>query len=223
MINNTALIVGTVFSEPQYDHTVMDEKFYLFYVSSMRRSNIPDVLPVIISEKLLESNIGYLGMRVELKGSFRSHNLHKDGRSYKLLFIFTEYLKLTDQMEDVNEISLEGHLCRQAVYRETPLGRQISDINLAVNRPFGKSDYIPVLMWARNAVVVSTLPVGSCIKISGRMQSRWYQKKLEDGQVEDRCCYEVSAYWMEQISSSSGGVSDAEYCDKEREQDQILQ
>jgi single-stranded DNA-binding protein len=123
-------------------------------------------------------------------------------------------------MEDVNEIYLEGHLCRPAVYRETPLGRQVSDVNLAVNRNFKKSDYIPVIIWARNAVVASTLPVGTNINIRGRIQSRWYKKHLENGQVEDRCCYEVSTSWMEIIS---GGGYDAENCYKEREQNKILQ
>ena len=217
MINNTALIVGTIISEPQYDHTVMNEKFHLFYVSSVRKSGVPDVLPVIISERLIDTNVT-MDMRVEIKGSFRSYNLYKDGARHKLLFLFVESTGLTDQSEDENEISLDGYLCKQAIYRETPLGRQVTDVILAVNRLCRKTDYLPVIMWSRNAVVVSKLEVGANIKLKGRMQSRWYQKRLEDGSIEERCCYEISAYWMDELCS--GGFEGE---NKGRESDQILQ
>jgi single-stranded DNA-binding protein len=207
MINNTVTIVGTVVSEPQYDHMVKDEKFYLFYLRSMRRSNIPDVLPVIISEKLMDPYVNYFDMRVEIKGSFRSYNLHQGGESHKLLFVFVESLKPSDEVFDINSICLEGYICKPAIYRETPCGRQISDLCLAVNRPTVKSDYLPIILWSRNAVVASTLPVGTKIRVCGRVQERWYTKRLPDGQAEERCCYEVSCTKMEIIS---GGMRDGE-------------
>lgn len=197
MINNALTIIGTVFSEPQYDHTVKDEKFYLFYISSMRWSKIPDVLPVIISEKLMDLNIEYFDMSVEIKGSFRSYNQHINGESHKLLFIFVESIKPTDRMVDMNNVYLEGYLCKSPIYRETPHGRQITEITLAVNRPCGKSDYIPIIAWSRNAVVASNLSVGTKVNVCGRMQSRWYMKRQPDGQAEDRVCYEVSMMKME--------------------------
>ena len=220
MINNTALIVGTVLSEPQYDHSVMDEKFFLIYISSLRKSGVPDELPVIISEKLINLNVEYLGLRVEVTGSFRSYNLHIKGINHKRMYIFADSITKTDQ-EDSNKISLTGYLCKDAVYRETPMGRKISDLCMAVHRNINKSDYIPVLLWGRNAIVIRNMPVGILLNIVGRIQCRWYQKQLEDGTTEDRCCYEVSAYWMDKLCS--GGVDDAEYGSQDREQGQVLQ
>lgn len=221
MINNTVSIIGTVFTEPIYDHTVIDEKFYLFYINSTRWSGIPDVLPVIISEKLFDSKIEYLDMRVEIKGSFRSHSITEDGRSRKLLFIFAESMRETECSIDKNDITLEGCIYRTVVYRETPLDRQVADIYIAVNKSFGKKDYLPVIVWSRNAVEASTLPVGTKIKVNGRLQSRWYTKQLPDGQVVDRCYYEVSGSKFDVICYK--GVDYAGNYIEEGIQDKLLQ
>ena len=198
MNNNIASIVGTVYAAPTFDHSVRGEKFYLFYINSIRKSGFEDSLPVIISERLLNNNIDYCNLRVEIKGSFRSHKLFYDGNQHKRVFLFVDEMYETDK-EDYNEILLNGYICSKVTYRETPLGRKLSDACLAVNRHTNKADYIPILLWSRNAMVVADMPVGTHIKIAGRMQSRIYQKKMPDGSYEDREYYEVSAYWMEEV------------------------
>lgn len=206
MSNNSVTIAGTIAANLVFDHSVMNEKFFLFYISSLRKSGVPDELPVIISEKLIDLNTNYMGLRVEVTGSFRSYNQHIDGINHKRMYIFADSIKETEQ-EDSNCISITGYMCKDAVYRETPMGRKISDLCMAVHRNVNKSDYIPVLLWGRNAIVICNIPVGTKLNIVGRIQCRWYQKQLEDGSKEDRCCYEVSAYWMDKLSS--GGVENA--------------
>lgn len=166
----------------------------------MRLSESYDVIPVMVSERLLDINGDYTGMYVCINGQFRSYNRHEERKNRLVLSVFARELSFIEEMEEsskTNQIYLDGYICKEPVYRKTPLGREIADVLLAVNRPYGKSDYIPCICWGRNARYASTFKIGERCEVWGRIQSREYMKKLEDEQVEKRVAFEVSVSKLE--------------------------
>lgn len=203
--NNVAEIVGKVDGELVYSHTVYGEDFYTVKVKVPRLSSSYDEIPMMISNRLLNLEETYAGRIVRAEGQFRSYNQHIDGKSKLLLSMFVRDLQLLDMTEEElakcsspNQIFLDGFVCKKPIYRKTPLGREITDMLMAVNRPYNKSDYIPAIAWGRNARFAAGFMVGSRVKIWGRIQSRQYQKKVdEEGNVEKRTAYEISISKME--------------------------
>ncbi len=191
--NNSIYIAGKITEECEFSHEVYGEGFYLFKISSERLSDNEDILPITVSERLIDKQSLTLGTRVEVIGQLRSYNNYGNKKNKLVLTIFAREINLLeeDTEQNPNQIFLNGFICKPPVYRKTPFGREISDILVAVNRAYNKSDYIPCIAWGRNARYLSNLSVGENIKIWGRVQSRKYQKKVEDT-VEERIAYEVS-------------------------------
>lgn len=202
---NKVIVRGKIEAEVEYNHTIFSESFYKTRVISERKSGTIDYVPVIISEVLLGEKIGNLkGRRVEVSGQLRTHNLHPIGnRSSSRLEIFlfvTDIVFIDDEcdLKDENVVYLDGYLCKETFFRETPSGKYIADIMLAVNRNYGKSDYIPCITWGRTAILTGGFNVGSRIRLVGRIQSRNYIKKTEKcPKGEERIAYEVSAIKLE--------------------------
>ena len=198
MDNNQVTIVGTVDSEFTYSHEVFGEGFYIANVSVNRLSDMVDVIPLMISERLIDVTKDYRGMKIEVAGQFRSYNRHEGTKNKLVLSIFVRELRFIEEDEmpeeqsKSNQIFLDGFVCKPPIYRKTPLGREIADVLVAVNRPYGKSDYIPCIAWGRNARFAGGLEVGSHLQVSGRVQSREYTKKIGEDEVERRVAYEVS-------------------------------
>lgn len=192
--NNSILIGGVVVSEPEFSHEVFEEKFYSFNLETKRLSDYNDVLPVIISERLIDIKSIKNGLLVKIKGQFRSYNKLVDNKSKLVLSIFAKEIEVVEDESVItlNEANFIGYICKNPIYRKTPLGREIADVLVAVNRSYKKSDYIPCILWGRNAKFCETLSVGSRVKLTGRIQSRKYEKKLEDGTVLSKVAYEVS-------------------------------
>ena len=207
MINNNQITVsGELVSEFSFDHEVFGEKFYTTKLSVERKSGNIDVLPILISERIIDIKRERKGEMVKVYGQVRSYNKHEKNKSRLILSVFArEFEEIEFEHEepgsgnDENNILLDGYICKKPSYRKTPLGREISDILLAVNRPYGKSDYIPTICWGRNARFTSGLKVGTRLQIEGRIQSREYIKKKEDGELEKRTAYEVSVSKMEVV------------------------
>ena len=198
--NNIAEISGKVVSEFTYSHEVYGEGFYSFNVEVPRLSDSFDISPAMVSERLLDVTTSYVGQYVIAQGQFRSYNKHEDGKSRLLLSVFVREIHIVSEPAtgNPNSIFLDGFICKKPIYRKTPLGREITDLLLAVNRPYNKSDYIPAIAWGRNARFAQNLEVGANLCIWGRIQSRTYQKKAGDGaQVSTRIAYEVSISKME--------------------------
>lgn len=196
---NYARLVGDVADELRFSHEVHGESFYKMVVSSARISESRDDIIVTVSERLLTDIDIVTGMRVEILGQFRSYNNYSGEGSKLVLTLFAREVAITDEACD-NEILLNGYLCKPAVFRTTPFGREIADILLAVNRAYGKSDYIPCIAWGRNAKFAESLSVGANLCIRGRMQSRKYQKKQEDETIIEKTAYEVSVSKLELIN-----------------------
>jgi single-stranded DNA-binding protein len=196
--NNQVNIIGEVVSEFKFSHEVFGEGFYLVDVSVNRLSEMKDIIPLMVSERLIDVTKDYRGMKIEVSGQFRSYNRHEDSRNKLILSIFVRELQFIDdedmpeEQSKANQITLDGYVCKQPTYRKTPLGREIADILIAVNRPYGKSDYIPCIAWGRNARFAAGIEVGGHLIIQGRVQSREYTKKISEEQVEKRVAYEVS-------------------------------
>ncbi len=189
--NNKVVLTGKVVGEPTYSHTVFGEKFYVVQLSVPRLSGNNDLLPISLSEHLLCENVTN-GNNVTVVGQLRSYNKLVDTHSKLLLTVFVQDVLPYDETINPNTMELDGYICKQPVYRTTPFNREICDVLLAVNRPYNKSDYIPCIIWGRTARFANTLSVGEHIRIVGRVQSRDYQKKLEDGTIDTRTTYEVS-------------------------------
>ena len=199
--NNQAVVAGEIISDFEFSHEVFGEGFYLNRLKVSRLSHSSDVVPLLISERLLDVKQSYIGKYMEAKGQFRSYNKHENNRNHLVLSLFVRELELLENIEDhkPNMIFLDGYICKEPVYRTTPLGREIADMLLAVNRAYSKSDYIPCICWGRNARYAGNLPVGSRIQLWGRIQSREYQKKVGENSVVSRVAYEVSVNKMEYI------------------------
>jgi primosomal replication protein N len=198
--HNEALIVGKVVSDLRFSHKVYGEGFYSFDLEVPRLSDSFDILPVTVSERLIpQFSKNLIGKTVDITGQFRSYNQYEEGRNRLVLTIFALEIKeaTEESQKNKNSIFLDGYVCKDPVYRTTPFGREITDILLAVNRAYNKSDYIPCITWGRNARFAQGLKTGDHIQIWGRMQSRDYQKKLESGEVIAKVAYEVSIAKME--------------------------
>lgn len=199
--NNYAFISGTVESELTLSHEIYEEKFYNFKVKSQRLSDSFDIVNVTVSERLLNDNLNLsYGAKLDIWGQFRSYNNFSDVGNKLLLTLFAKDIsEASFDSTDKNEIYLDGFICKPPVYRITPFGREITDILLAVNRIHNKSDYIPCIAWGRNAKFASNLNVGDRIKITGRIQSRDYQKKLDDETEITKTAFEVSVGKLELV------------------------
>lgn len=203
--NNEAVISGEIVSDFTFSHESFGEKFYTADLSVERNSGTEDIIPIMVSDRLVDMKEDWVGKFVNIVGQFRSYNKHSDSENHLILFVFArefEYLNEDDStayQKDENHIFLDGFICKKPTYRETPLGRKISDVILAVNRPYGKSDYIPCIFWGRNAVFAGSLEVGTHISLEGRIQSREYQKRISDNEYEARVAYEVSAKKVETV------------------------
>lgn len=206
--NNTITVIGKIISEYTFSHEVYGEGFYLFNLETSRLSKTADILPITISERLIDKNNLKVGSLVNITGQIRSYNNFSDKKNKLVLTVFTKDIEFIDELpnKNPNSVILNGFLCKAPVYRTTPFGREISDILLAVNRSYNKSDYIPCIAWGRNARFAENLSVGNNIKIWGRMQSRTYQKKYETGEIIDKTAYEVSVSKMEIQSSEKENI-----------------
>ncbi len=200
MDNNQVTIVGVVDSEFTYSHEVFGEGFYMLEVVVNRLSHMEDRIPLMVSERLVDVTQNYKGRVVEVHGQFRSYNKHEEGRNRLILSVFVREFGFVEEggsSARPNSVYLDGYICKQPVYRMTPLGREIADLLLAVNRPYGKSDYLPCICWGRNARFAGKFEVGAHIHLWGRIQSRTYQKRLENDEVEKRTAYEISVSKIE--------------------------
>ena len=198
--NNQVSIIGEIVSDCQYSHEVYGEGFYMMEVSVRRLSDFVDYIPVMVSERIIDVEADYIGQLVYISGQFRSFNRHEERKNRLVLSVFARELEILepDCDEDAgNQIFLDGYICKEAIYRKTPLGREIADLLVAVNRSYGKSDYIPCICWGRNARFAAGFEVGTHVQIWGRIQSRDYVKKLSETQVEQRTAYEVSVSKIE--------------------------
>ena len=209
--NNHLVLVGKVTSDKTYSHEIYGEKFYIFDLEVPRLSSAVDIIPITVSERLLTDLNLEIGTKLSIEGQFRSYNSYQNERNKLILTVFAKDIveikdepKKEDSEEEkkdvvTNEVTLSGYVCKKPIYRQTPFDREISDLLLAVNRAYNKSDYIPCIAWGRNARFCQNMEVGTEVKIIGRVQSRKYEKKFEDGTSETRVAYEVSISSMEII------------------------
>lgn len=200
MDNNKVSVIGKIVSGFTFSHEVFGEGFYMVDLEVNRLSEQSDIIPLMISERLLDVEENYIGCTVEAIGQFRSYNRHEGEKNRLVLSVFVRELHFMEEFTDytkTNQIYLDGYICKEPIYRKTPLGREIADLLLAVNRPYGKSDYIPCIAWGRNARYASGFMVGSQIRVWGRVQSREYTKKLSETECEKRVAYEVSVSKLE--------------------------
>lgn len=192
MNNNKVYVYGEIVSDAVFSHEVYGEGFYDMFIKVERLSSQCDVLPITISERILKEENIKCGDFVALKGQFRSYNKQVDGKSKLALTIFVREIIPKIDNAPTNLIELAGFVCKEPIYRTTPFNREISDVLLAVNRAYNKSDYIPCIAWGRNARFVKSIDVGEKVVIQGRIQSRQYQKKLDDETIENKVAYEIS-------------------------------
>lgn len=196
MNNNKVTLTGTVTTIPEFHHEVFGEAFYQLTLRCKRTSSNYDELPVIVSERLINIEEITSGERLKIEGTYRSLNKHVEGEQRNRLFLYVFANNVTfdtfEDIDDENDIELEGYVCKKPVYRKTPLGREITDVLIACNAKYGKSYYIPCIFWGRNASFASSFNVGDKVSVIGRIQSRVYQKKVDENTYEDRIAYEVS-------------------------------
>ena len=208
--NNHLVLVGKVTSDKTYSHEIYGEKFYIFNLEVPRLSSAVDIIPITVSERLLTNLDLEIGKKLCIHGQFRSYNSYQNERNKLILTVFAKDIVEVEEQEEneeseekkdviTNEVVLVGFICKKPIYRQTPFDREISDLLLAVNRAYNKSDYIPCIAWGRNARFCQNMEVGTEVKIIGRVQSRKYEKKFEDGTSETRVAYEVSISSMEII------------------------
>ena len=200
--NNQVTIMGEIISGFSYSHEIFGEGFYMVDVKVQRLSDSFDVIPMMVSERLIDVSADYRGYFVEVNGQFRSYNRHEERKNRLVLSVFAREIVFVEEIEEsakTNQIFLDGYICKVPIYRKTPLGREIADLLLAVNRPYGKSDYIPCICWGRNARFASGFEVGERCSVWGRIQSREYMKKIDEEQVEKRVAYEVSVSKLEVV------------------------
>ena len=189
--NNYLTLVGRVTGEKKFSHEIYGERFFIFNLSIARLSGNADIIPITVSERLITDEMLQEGKKILVKGQFRSYNSYENERNKLILTVFAkDVIEVEENEEDsdivkkesiTNEVVLIGFICKKPIYRQTPFGREIADILLAVNRAYNKSDYIPCIAWGRNARFSQNLEVGTKVKVVGRVQSREYEKKYEDG------------------------------------------
>lgn len=201
--NNYLSLVGKITSEKKFSHEIYGESFYIFNLEIPRLSETFDIIPITVSERLILNFNMEIGKKVIVEGQFRSYNSYETEKNRLILTVFAkEIAEYEDDNQEneqrvSNEVILNGYICKKPIYRKTPFGREIADVLLAVNRAYNKSDYIPCIAWGRNARFCQNMEVGTEVKIVGRVQSRTYEKKQEDGSVEQRVAYEVSVGSLE--------------------------
>jgi len=213
--NNYLTLVGKVTGEKKFSHEIYGERFYRFNLGIPRLSGNEDIIPITISERLIQEDTLQEGKKLLVKGQFRSYNSYENEKNRLILTVFAkDVIEVEDNQEEeeneivkkdtiTNEVVLIGYICKKPIYRQTPFGREISDVLLAVNRAYNKSDYIPCIAWGRNARFCQNLEVGSQVKVIGRVQSRTYEKKYEDGTSQTRVAYEVSVGSLEVIEEKT--------------------
>ncbi len=209
--NNKVYLLGEIVSEARFSHEVYGEGFYEFSVRVMRLSGQADILPVTLSERLIQGAMLGKGKSICALGQFRSYNKIENGKSRLMLTIFVRELLEALPDKNPNSILLSGYICKPPVYRTTPFNREIADVLIAVNRAYNKSDYIPCIAWGRNARFVKNLTVGERIAISGRIQSREYQKKLSETEIKTMTAYEVSISKLAAFDSAEEFDIDSEF------------
>ena len=212
--NNYLTLVGKVTGEKRFSHEIYGERFYIFDLSIPRLSGNSDIIPITVSERLINDDMLIEGKKLLVKGQFRSYNSYENEKNKLILTVFAKDItEVEDEVDEenefvkkdivTNEVVLIGYICKKPIYRQTPFGREIADLLLAVNRAYNKSDYIPSIAWGRNARFSQTLEVGTKVKVVGRVQSREYEKKFEDGRTETRVAYEVSIGSLEVVEEES--------------------
>lgn len=223
--NNNLTLVGKVVSQKRLSHEIYGEKFYLFDIEIPRLSDISDVIPVTISERLIDDEKLQIGAKALVKGQFRSYNSYENEKNKLILTVFAKDIvfeeELTEEeIEDIrkqqlsNEVILMGYICKKPVYRQTPFGREIADILIAVNRAYNKSDYIPAIAWGRTARFCQNMEPGTEVKVVGRVQSRKYEKKYEDGTAETKVAYELSIGSLEVINEKDNSNEEVAKADE---------
>lgn len=202
--NNLAEVCGVVDEELQFNHEIFGESFYTFTLKIPRLSGTSDRIRVMVSDRLLSDLPLSVGDFVEISGQFRSYNSYENGDNKLILTVFAKDINLSESelSKNPNSLFLNGYVCKEPVYRTTPFGREITDILLAVNRTYNKSDYIPVIAWGRNARYCKGFRVGDNVKVWGRIQSRDYQKRLSDDEVITKTAYEVSVNKLELVDNN---------------------
>ena len=212
--NNYLTLVGKVTGEKRFSHEIYGERFFTFNLSIPRLSGNADIIPVTTSERLINDEMLTEGNKLLIKGQFRSYNSYENEKNKLVLTVFAKDVEPVQELETseesemvkkemtTNEVVLIGYVCKKPIYRQTPFGREIADLLLAVNRAYNKSDYIPTIAWGRNARFCQNLEIGTQVKIVGRVQSRIYEKKYEDGTVEQKVAYEVSICSLELIEQA---------------------
>ena len=207
--NNQVTIMGKGATEFSFSHEVFGEGFYMVEVEVKRLSNSEDRIPLMISERLIDVTQDYTGEYIMVHGQFRSYNRHEEQKNRLVLSVFVREISFMEEEPDgtkTNSIWLDGYICKEPIYRKTPLGREIADLLLAVNRPYGKSDYIPCICWGRNARYASGFEVGEHVQLLGRIQSREYVKRISDTETEKRVAYEVSVSKLEKTLIDSACI-----------------
>ncbi len=208
--NNHLILMGKVTSDKRFSHEIYGECFYIFDLEVPRLSDTADIIPVTISERLIQDEKMSVGSKVLIRGQFRSYNSYENEKNKLILTVFAKDIFYEEEIEEQiqteeskeptsNEVILTGYICKKPIYRQTPFGREIADLLLAVNRAYNKSDYIPAIAWGRTARFCQNLEVGTEVKVTGRVQSRSYEKKFEDGTAITKVAYEVSIGSLEVI------------------------
>ena len=224
--NNHIILVGKVTSDKRFSHEIYGEKFYIFDLSVPRLSGTSDIIPITVSERLIVGGDLPVGTKITVEGQFRSYNSYGEGKNKLVLTVFAKNIEmLEDQESEIeakkdfvsNEVTLIGYICKKPIYRQTPFGREIADILLAVNRAYSKSDYIPCIAWGRTARFCENMEVGTEVKVVGRVQSRQYEKKHEDGTVENKVAYEVSVSSLEVINQEDDSNKQEEQAEEQKE------
>ncbi len=219
--NNHLVLMGKVTSEKRFSHEIYGESFYIFDMEVPRLSDTQDIIPVTISERLIPEGSLEIGKKVLIKGQFRSYNSYENEKNKLILTVFAKDIFFEDEIESQvseeenkaivsNEVILTGYICKKPIYRQTPFGREIADLLLAVNRAYNKSDYIPAIAWGRTARFCQNIDVGTEVKVTGRVQSRTYEKKFEDGTSETRVAYEVSVASLEVVEEKQDASQESE-------------
>ncbi len=198
--NNQVVIMGEIAGDFQFSHEIFGEGFYMVDVKVPRLSDSSDIIPLMVSERLIDVDADFKGQNIMVQGQFRSYNRHEERKNRLVLSVFAREIEFVDETPEsskTNQIYLDGYICKEPIYRKTPLGREIADLLLAVNRPYGKSDYIPCICWGRNARFANNFTVGTRCEVWGRIQSREYIKKITEEDAEKRVAYEVSVSKLE--------------------------
>lgn len=201
---NVVYLRGGLDENMEFSHEIFGEKFFNAKIKINRLSESYDILPLTVSERLLQDIDIKSNNKVNVIGQLRSYNKNIDNRNRLVLTVFVREIKqVEDENKDPNSIFLDGYICKEPIYRKTPLGREITDLLVAINRPYNKSDYIPSIVWGRNAKFAKTLKVGDRIQMWGRVQSREYEKKVENGEAIKKVAYEVSISKIKKLSENN--------------------